>query len=75
MAGACAPSCAYEGGDCLSDFDCCGVLACGASGTCGPVDTDPDAGDPGLCVAPGDSCLDNSDCCSDACDAYSLTCY
>jgi hypothetical protein len=75
VAGACAPACAYEGGDCLSDADCCGILVCGADGTCGTGTTDDDAGAPPVCGAPGDPCDDNSDCCSDECAADTLTCY
>jgi hypothetical protein len=75
VAGACAPACAYEGGDCLNDNDCCGVLVCGSNGTCGTGTTDDDAGAPPVCGAPGDPCYDNSDCCSDECAADSLTCY
>jgi hypothetical protein len=73
VAGACAPACAYEHGDCITDADCCGVLVCGADGTCGSGSSD-DAGAP-TCSPPGTDCLDNSECCSDECDYYSLTCF
>jgi hypothetical protein len=77
VAGACAPACAYEGGDCLVDDDCCGVLLCGPGGTCGTAATtpDPDAGGAPLCGVPDEPCEDNRDCCSDACSYYTSTCY
>jgi hypothetical protein len=73
-AGACAPTCAGEGGDCVSDGDCCGTLVCGADGQCGAA-TGGDDGGSVACGAPGDPCDDNSECCSDECAADTLTCY
>jgi hypothetical protein len=54
--------CTDVGGRCLSEYDCCGALACDpTSSTC-------------ICAPAGQRCVDHEDCCSGYCDQAAFVC-